>query len=85
MRYATELRTLLAETDEKSLEEVWKTFTTGRIRYTAHCIGQYAGHQIVLYDSGGCGIADLHEFEVMACDRPSGKDKRWIVAADVHY
>ncbi len=85
VRYVTELRTLLAGTEGKSLDEVWKTFTTGRIRYTAHCIGQYSGHQIVLYDSGGCGIADLHEFKAIAGDKPSGKEKRWIVAADVHY
>lgn len=85
VRYATELRTLLAETEGKSLAEVWKTFTTGRIRYTAHCIGQYSGHQIVLYDSSGCGIADLHEFESVIAGKPGGNDKRWIVAADVHY
>lgn len=54
--------------------------TPTMFRYRCHCLGQYEGSDIWLYDSEGSGITDKSYLDTILKEK-----NMWIVPADVHF
>lgn len=89
-------------TDEQLFEEQDKfepkreDYINGFFKYNAHCVGQYAGSQIWLYDNDGQGIRDTETlnnvlskwkclYEDKGQENPHKEDKVWVTPVDVHH
>lgn len=59
----------------------------GMFRYFCHCVGQYVGSDIYLYDNDGSGIRSDNDLKnaLEQYGHPKKDIKVYIVPADVHY
>jgi len=54
-------------------------------RFFCHCLGQYQGSEVWLYNNDGSGIRNTTELKWALNPEGISKKNIWIVPADVHY
>jgi len=78
--YLNKIRKCLQEKSNKQLFEDSFLF-----RYYCHCLGQYSGTEIWLYNNDGKGIKNARELKLALNPEGISKENIWIVPANVYF